>query len=133
MFEHGNAHADGAPFGHWFVGDVERWAQQRREANPSQGLRQAADIEIKWGFHPKGEQREDWAGCSTKRTLSALVRGRFLIRFRSPDDRPNVKELRLLKEGDYAIWDARAEHIWIAEEDAVILTVRWTEASASNA
>jgi hypothetical protein len=130
MIEHGNAHADGAPFGHWFIGDLSRWAQKRGFTPEPGTLRQTSDVEIKWGFHPTGEQRVDWAACGSKRTLSVLVRGRFLLRFRSPDSRETVTELRLSREGDYAIWGTSTEHTWIVEEDAVILTVRWTEATA---
>jgi hypothetical protein len=124
---------DGSDFGHWFVGDLKGWAAQRQADPASPGLRQTSDVEIKWGLHLKGEQRNAWADCSNKRTLSLLVRGRFLLRFRSPQARHQVSELRLLKEGDYAIWSTDVEHIWEVEEDAVILTVRWSEATSSAA
>lgn len=130
MFEHGNAHVDGKAFGHWFIGDLSRWTHERQLVTNGFGLRQTSDVEIKWGFHPAGEKRTDWALSTPKRTLSVLVRGKFLILFRSPENRDAVIELRLAAEGDYAIWNGNSEHRWIVEEDAVILTVRWTEGVA---
>lgn len=120
----GNASADGAPFGHWFIGDVARWSGGKLEAA---GLRQSSALEIKWGNHSAGEERRAWAPGGNSITMSALIRGRFLLRFRDPARPDEISEVRFLREGDYAIWDGAVEHTWLVEEDSVILTVRWPQ------
>jgi hypothetical protein len=128
LFSHGNAAVDGAPFNSWFIGNLKAWAKPPGEAfQPDFGLRLSTTVEVKWGTHRAGDARADWAASGGKMTMSLLVRGKFLLRFRSPATRAEIFERRLEREGDYAIWGTDAEHTWIVEEDAVILTVRWKE------
>jgi hypothetical protein len=126
--QHGNAAPDGAPFNGWFVGNLGVWSTQNGAAYDPQGmaLRDTPSLEIKWGFHPKGQRRPGgWAAPSDKASVSLLVRGRFLVKFRSLEN-PGRETTHLLKsEGDYVIWREEVEHTWQAEEDSVILTVRW--------
>ena len=119
----GNAGTDGAGFKGWFMGDLNRWAPKDDAA--AFGLRQSSIIEMKWGVHRAGETRPEWAPCSNNSTLSLLVRGKFLARFRKPNNPDAVIEQRLVREGDYAVWGTDLEHTWVVEEDSVILTVRW--------
>ena len=125
----GNATHDGAPFNSWFIGDLQKWTKGRARgvASNAVGLRQSQIVEIKWGTHRAGEQRADWASCADMMTMSLLVRGKFLLRFRLPTERTEVAERRLESEGDYAIWGMDVEHTWVVEDDAVIFTVRWRE------
>jgi hypothetical protein len=125
----GNAARDGAPFDFWFVGDLQKWTQARTHADVPKpnGLRQSQVLEMKWGAHEAGAQRRDWAPCASTMTMSLLVRGKFLLRFRSAPAREEIVECRLEREGDYVIWGTDVEHTWIVEEDSVILTVRWRE------
>ena len=123
----GNSSTDGSPFNGWFVGTLNDWVRQRHSNEESFGSRDSAAVEMKWGVHRAGETRADWAPCSDKHTMSLLVRGKFLLRFRSPHEPTTVNEQRLLREGDYAIWGTDVEHTWLIEEDAVIFTVRWRE------
>lgn len=127
----GNAGADGRDFGFWFVGDLQRWAAKRQEA-PDFGLRQSSAVEMKWGLHRAGEGRGEWAVCSNKHTMSLLVSGKFLLRFRSPSVLERIEERRLQQSGDYALWGTDLEHTWIVEEDALIMTVRWQEPVSSS-
>jgi hypothetical protein len=129
LFTFGNAHEDGREFNFWFIGELNRWAQQRGGAAPTFGLRNSSAVEVKWGTHPTGEARVDWAGATDKITMSLLVSGRFLLKFRSPTARAAVTEQRLVSPGDYAIWGTDVEHTWIVEQEATILTVRWRETS----
>ncbi len=135
LFTKGNAADDGAPFGSWFIGDLEGWSKRNEAVNHPRdlALRQSSRVEVKWGTHRAGEGRADWASCSDKTTMSLLVRGKFLLRFRAPDHREQVIEQRLEHEGDYAVWGTSAEHTWFVEEDAVIFTVRWKENSLDPA
>jgi hypothetical protein len=125
----GNAARDGAPFDFWFVGDVQKWTQALSDPDAAKpaGLRQSHVLEIKWGAHEAGAQRSDWAPCARTMTMSLLVRGRFLLRFRTAAAREEIVEHRLEREGDYVIWGTDVEHTWIVEEDSLILTVRWRE------
>ena len=127
QFSRGNARADGSPFNAWFIGDLEKWAKRPSPVEPNFGLRQARLVEMKWGEHRAGETRIDWAPSSEKTTMSLLVRGRFLLRFRLPDNRDEISDVRLEEEGDYALWGTKVEHTWVVEEDAIIMTVRWVE------
>ena len=105
----GNAAVDGAPRRGWLVGHFagEPGAPNRSEA-----------VEVKWGVHPAGEHRSTSAVNATATTLSILVHGRFRLRF---PDRVVVLE----REGDYALWPPGVAHDWLAEEAAVVVTVRW--------
>ena len=125
----GNALVDGQPFNSWFVGDLKKWVVAKTSGRPASSfnLRQSQIVEMKWGEHRAGEERTGWALCSDKRTISILVRGKFLLRFRSPTDREQIIDQWLEREGDYAIWGNDVEHTWLVEEDSVILTVRWRD------
>ena len=105
----GNASVDGAAHQGWLVGHFAGvpGAPNRSEA-----------VEVKWGVHPAGERRSTAAVNATATTLSLLVRGRFRLRF---PDRVVVLE----REGDYALWPPGVAHDWLAEEESVVLTVRW--------
>jgi hypothetical protein len=125
----GNAAHDGAPFDFWFIGDLQKWTQTQTDADAANatGLRQSQMVEMKWGTHEAGAQRRDWAPCARTVTMSLLVRGKFLLRFRSAAAREEIVERRLEREGDYVIWGTDVEHTWLVEEDSLILTVRWRE------
>jgi hypothetical protein len=58
-------------------------------------------------------------------SLSLLVRGEFLLRFR-PVGQPE-REYCLQEEGDYLVWRESTPHTWIARQDSVVLTVRWRD------
>jgi hypothetical protein len=122
----GNARKDGREFGFWFVGDIQRWTKAKSAAKEL-GLRQSTVLEMKWGVHRAGETRSEWASCSVRRTLSILLSGKFTVSFRSPATPKKLIKRRLKKTGDYVAWGTDVEHLWRAEEDSVILTVRWLE------
>lgn len=111
----GNAAADGArgTWG-WFVGHFVRQGDPRH----------TEAVEVKWGVHQAGESRPVPApglGCTS---LSILVRGRFRLTF--PDG-----EALLVTPGDYALWPPGVAHGWTAEEDCVVVTVRWPSQDTS--
>jgi len=53
-----------------------------------------------------------------------LVRGRFRLDL-------SVASTTLEKEGDYAVWGPGIDHSWQAEEDSVVITVRWPSIPSS--
>jgi quercetin dioxygenase-like cupin family protein len=108
----GNAATDGDPRRGWFVGHF---------TDPGD-VRLSKDVEIKWGRHPAGEQREAWHDDESRTTVLLLVKGRFRIDL-------SVGSHVLANEGDYAMWGPGIGHAWRAEEDSVVVTIRWPSLS----
>ena len=115
----GNAQDDGAAFRHWFVGDLSAWSGTRFG-----GPRDTKQVSIKWGVHPTGELRPGgWADGDAFVTLSVLVSGDFVLSFET--DAGEVREVRLDRPGDYAIWTPGVRHTWRVASACIVLTVRW--------
>ncbi len=95
----------------WFIG----------EFMPSEsGLKKTDDVEVKWGIHPKNDERIIEGINPEATSLSILINGLFVLDF------PHLKQtIQLQKTGDYALWSPGVSHTWKALEDSVILTVRW--------
>jgi hypothetical protein len=104
----GNAETDGADRRGWLIGHFI----------PPDDIRMSKDVEVKWGIHPAGEQRDDWQGDEYRTTVLLLVRGRFRINL-------SVDSYLLQREGDYAMWGPGIGHSWMAEDDSVVITIRW--------
>lgn len=102
----GNAGQDAPAHRGWIVGSFM-----------PEGILQQG-VEIKWGRHMAGEGRADWAPGSHQTTILLLVSGRFRL------DLPG-QAVTLAKQGDYVMWGPDIEHSWQAEEDSVMVTVRW--------
>lgn len=124
----GNTKNDGRDFRFWFVGQIEKWCTENDIPFDGKryGLRNTADIEIKWGIYKKGELRDVWASCSDKRAMSILIRGDFTFIFREVDHHKKQREVRLMNEGDYVIWNEDIEHTWRMDADSEIITLRWS-------
>ncbi|HEY9297853.1 MAG TPA: signal peptidase I [Phormidium sp.] len=105
----GNAHSEGANRSGWFLGHF---------INPIDDIRSTSSLEVKWGIHPAGDGRSEWAMNEEATTLSILIKGRFHVKF--PE-----QEVLLSREGDYVLWSPGVPHSWSAESDCTILTVRW--------
>jgi cellulose synthase/poly-beta-1,6-N-acetylglucosamine synthase-like glycosyltransferase len=105
----GNAAVDGAPFRGWFVGHFVR---------PVDDPRATGAVEVKWGLHPAGDVRDTWGVSTVATWLAILVRGRFRVEF--PD-----REVLLAHEGDYVLVPPGIPHTVRAEEESIVLTVRW--------
>jgi hypothetical protein len=115
-----NAVTDGIEFRSWFVGDISDWGERWNA-----GLRQSTKVECKFDNLKAGDKRPGaWSCDSEKRTLTLLIRGSVLIRFK--DEHGNISECRLAQEADYVIWSG-VPHDWIAESDSTVITVRWYE------
>ena len=112
----GNAGIEGISRGGWFAGHF---------ITPNDDPRSTSVLELKWGSHKAGECRTQWAVNTEATTLSILIKGRFRIQF--PES-----EVLLSSEGDYALWCAGVSHYWSAEEDSLILTVRWPSKSGDS-
>jgi quercetin dioxygenase-like cupin family protein len=92
----------------WFLGHF------MPEASPLK----TSDLEVKWFTHSKGETRPDWAPGAAVRTLNVLIRGRFTLRF--PE-----REVTLADEGDFVMFGPDVAHSFRADEESLVLTVRW--------
>jgi hypothetical protein len=104
----GNTAIDGDERGGWFIGPSLESADVRR----------SSDVEITWATHSAGEGREAWFGEEEQTTLVMLISGRFRIDL-------SVGSAILAEQGDYAIWGPGIGDAWRAEQDSVIVTVRW--------
>ena len=104
----GNAADEPADRG-WFVGHFIPGPD-----NP----RSTTDVEVKWAVYQGGESRPQWGANREGTTLAVLVRGRFHLRF--PD-----RDVVLVREGDYALWEPGVPHHWTAEGPTIVLSVRW--------
>jgi hypothetical protein len=69
------------------------------------------------GDAPRGDQRAQWVKGETRTAMIILVSGRFRIELPS-------RSVLLAEQGDYVVFNG-VDHSWRAEEDSVILGVRW--------
>lgn len=81
-------------------------------------VRHTKDVEVKWSTHPAGDQRDEWVTGETRTTLLLLVEGRFRITL-------STGEFLMTAPGDYATWGPGIDHIYRAEADSIVVTVRW--------
>jgi quercetin dioxygenase-like cupin family protein len=107
-FYFGNAATDAKEHRGWVIGQFMEDGD----------VRQTDGVEIKWGVHSAGEERADWQGDETRTTVLLLVKGRFRLDL-------SVETFVLEQESDYAMWGPGIGHSWRAEEDSVVVTVRW--------
>ena len=105
----GNAVTDSRDRRGWFIGHF---------LDDPRTVRASGDVEIKWGVHPQGEGRDSWFTDEQRTTVVLLVKGRFRIDL-------STGSFLLREEGDYVIWGPGINHSWQAEEDSVVITVRW--------
>jgi len=104
----GSAPADGARNAGWVLGHFL----------PADDPRHSTAVEVKWGAHAAGDRRAEWVRGEQRTTLAVLVSGRFRLEF------PERAAL-LAEPGDYVLWGEGVDHSWQAEQDSVVLIVRW--------
>ncbi|MCF6468073.1 signal peptidase I [Nonomuraea sp. MG754425] len=104
----GNAGADGAGDQGWLLGHFK----------PPGDPRHSDDVEIKWGVHPAGDEREKWVRGERRTALLVLISGRFRVELPG-------RSVLLSEPGDYVVWGKGVDHSWRAEADSTVLTVRW--------
>ncbi len=104
----GNADVDGAADAGWLLGHFR----------PPGDPRHSADVEIKWGVHAPGDERAQWVRGEARTALLVLISGRFRVELPG-------RSVLLSKRGDYVVWGRGVDHSWRAEEESVVLTVRW--------
>jgi quercetin dioxygenase-like cupin family protein len=105
----GNANNPASGSAGWFVGHF---------IHPPDDPRATKDVEIKWHTHPAGDSKPSWTKSTAATSLAILISGRFKFSF--PD-----QNVLLRKQGDYVLWTPGVFHIWQAEEESIILTIRW--------
>ena len=84
---------------------------------PGTDVRHSQDVEVKYGVHPAGEQRARWVTADVRTGLHLLISGRFRIELPG-------RSVLLARPGDYLVIRG-VGHTWRAEEDSILLTVRW--------
>jgi hypothetical protein len=105
-----------------YVGNAEEDAPENRgwllgHFKPADDPRHSEDIEIKWAIHPRGDQRSQWVAGEKRTAMLLLISGRFRVSL--PD-----RTVLLAEQGDYVVFHG-ISHSWHAEENSVVLTVRW--------
>ena len=88
-------------------------------------LRQSTEVEVKWGIHSAGDERTEWATGVHDRTILILISGRWRLDLAVNGQRDEPSTIALDTPGDYVVWDKGVDHRWQAEDDSVVLTVRW--------
>ncbi len=113
MAEHiyvGNAAVDAPASRGWLLGHFR----------PGDDVRHSDDVEVKWGVHERGDRRAQWVAGETRTAVIILISGRFRVEL------PGRVAL-LAEQGDYVVFSG-VDHSWFAEEDSVIVCVRWPSA-----
>lgn len=103
----GNANADAPANRGWLLGHFM----------PDGDTRHSEAVEIKWGVHPRGEQRALWVAEERRTALIMLISGRFRVELPGRD-------VVLARQGDYVVFSG-INHSWVAEEESVVVGVRW--------
>jgi hypothetical protein len=103
----GNAGVDATGDHGWLLGYFK----------PSGDTRHSREVEVKWGMHARGDRRGQWVSGETRSALLLLVSGRFRVELPG-------RSVLLAEQGDYVVFH-RLSHSWHAEEDSIVLAVRW--------
>jgi hypothetical protein len=103
----GNAGSDARTHRGWLLGHFR----------PPGDPRFSTDVEIKWAVHERGDRRAEWVAGETRSALLLLVSGRFCVELPG-------RSVVLAEQGDYVVFSG-INHSWYAEEDSVIVAVRW--------
>jgi quercetin dioxygenase-like cupin family protein len=85
-------------------------------------VRSSKDVEVKWGIHPLGDKRAQWAADNDRTTMVLLIEGRFRVDLTQGG-------AMLARSGDYLVWGHGTGHSWEALAPSVVITVRWPSAS----
>jgi quercetin dioxygenase-like cupin family protein len=106
----GNAADESTDYRGWLLGHF---------IDPADGAaRKTSAVEVKWGIHPIGEKRAEWSTDEKRSTVVILISGRFRVDL-------SVGSVMLQRQGDYLTWGPGIDHTWQAEEDSIVITVRW--------
>jgi hypothetical protein len=90
---------------------------------PPDDPRRTEDVEIKWGQHARGERHQPGPADDLRATAVFLVSGRFRV------DLPG-RSVVLDRPGAYVAY-RDLTHSWVAEEDCVVICVRWPSVPAN--
>lgn len=111
--------------GNWYAGNANDDAGQYRGwllghfvDSTDSGARRTEAVEVKWGVHPQGDTRPEWTADDRRTAMVLLVSGRFRLDL-------TVGSTTLSREGDYVVWGPGIDHSWHAEQDSVVVTIRW--------
>jgi quercetin dioxygenase-like cupin family protein len=105
----GNVSDEGDKYRGWIVGHF---------ITPPDPVRTTNALEVKWGVHPTGQQRDAWTNGEARTTLLLLISGRFRLDLATGST-------VLCRQGDYVTWGPGTDHSWQAEEDSLVVSIRW--------
>lgn len=88
---------------------------------PGDTYRHSDEVEVKWAQHEKGYSKMGKREIVSTKTLTIVLSGRYKIHF------PEInKELELIEQGDYIIYDAgEVLHSFDCIDTGLTITVRW--------
>ena len=111
----GNANEDAGEYRGWLLGHFIDAA--------SSGPRSTEALEVKWGIHPEGDARPAWTADDQRTTMLLLVSGQFRLDL-------TAGSFTLKRQGDYVVWGPGIDHSWQAEQDSIVITIRWPSVPA---
>lgn len=116
----------------WYTGNAADDAPQHRGwlvghfiNTDTGGVRSNGAVEIKWAKHPAGDTRDQWTKDDTRTTVVLLIQGRFRVEL-------DTGTARLERQGDYVMWGPGIDHSWHAEQDSIVLVIRWPSLTAGG-
>lgn len=111
----GNAEADAPENRGWLLGYFR----------PDNDARHSDDVEVKWAIHPRGDRRPRWVAGEKRSAVTLLISGRFHVELPG-------RSVLLAKQGDYVVFHGLS-HSWYAEEESVVVVIRWPSVSGYSA
>ena len=82
------------------------------------------EFEIKFGNHKKGDRKKT-IGCNKKaKTITVLIKGKFLINFHRKNKKI-FKRVLLKRRGEFVFYEPKMAHSWQALEKSLTLAIRW--------
>ena len=111
----GNAANDGQHTRGWILGHF---------IDSSEGIRSTREVEVKWATHLAGEKRAKWTKDEHRTTMVLLIEGNFHVHL-------TTGQAQLTQQGDYVVWGPGINHSWEAEENSIVVTLRWPSSVTS--
>src|ERR1700722_16418171 len=106
----GNAADESDDYRGWLAGHF---------VDPARGpVRQTTNLEIKWEPIRQGKSRRNGMGVRSGLRSSSLLMARFRVDL-------SAGSVTLERQGDYLTWGPGIDPSWQAEDDSVVITVRW--------
>jgi mannose-6-phosphate isomerase-like protein (cupin superfamily) len=120
----------------WYTGNAESDAGENRSwlvghFKDRDDIRYDEDVEVKVSSHVAGDEREAWSTGEVRRTFFMLMTGRWRLDL-EVEETGHRESVILEKPGDYVVWGPGVSHTYRAEDDSVMITVRWPSVAPTS-